>query len=164
MRGLREVDARARPRVEDMAEFRRLSAVTSSPIYGTPVDDGRLLPRARDALSQALAEQYPDWSLQRLIDRAQDVAAGADDCSLVGLAVLSRDAVVVTALRESVVLYAMLTRGGDMDRPNRRYIWRVTPLIAERPTVHRHRARDRCLCRPPRVCGEPAAYRRRRTP
>ena len=54
----------------------------------------------------------------------------SDDFSLVALASLSRDAVVLTALRESVVLYAAMVAGcGPIEYE---YEWAVDPIIQER--------------------------------
>jgi hypothetical protein len=114
-----------------MPEFRRLLAVTSSPIYGDATNVGRLLPVARDSLWQALEDEWPDWSLNRLVNRAHHVALETGDCSLVGLALLSRDPVVVAALRESVVLYVGMRMGASLE-PIHRYFWRVDAVLAER--------------------------------
>ncbi len=119
-------------RVERMREFRRLLEVLSSPIYGRAMDVGLLLPIGHDPLRQALADEWPRWSLNGLIDRAYQVSVETGDYSLVGLAVLSRDPVVVAGLRESVVLYSGRSRGADMRPPIPRFIWQVDDVLAQR--------------------------------
>jgi hypothetical protein len=65
-----------------------------------------LLPVGRDALSRALRETFPDWTIAGLTAAAYAKAQETDDYSLVGLAARARDPVALAALRESVVLYA----------------------------------------------------------
>ncbi|HET6892902.1 MAG TPA: hypothetical protein VFH31_17485, partial [Pyrinomonadaceae bacterium] len=71
----------------------------------------------RDPLSQALYDTMPEWSLPRLIETAYKSAEETDDFSLVGLAARVKDAVVLAATRESVVLYAELAYGAALNPP-----------------------------------------------
>jgi hypothetical protein len=98
--------------------------VTSAPLFGRPEYAGKLLPAGRDPLSQALGDTFPGWTIGRLTEAACAVALATDDFSLVGLAARVQDVVVLTAVRESVVLYAEAVAGaGPMDPPE--YVWNV---------------------------------------
>jgi hypothetical protein len=111
--------------------FRRLKQVTSSPIFGPPSEGQYLLSTGQDAMFAALENTFPDWNISSLTDAAYQCALDADDYSLVALASLSRDPVVLAALRESVVLYAMLMAGcAAGDEPE--YVWEVDGLIQSR--------------------------------
>ena len=52
-----------------------LKDVTSSRLYGSPQYSGKLLPAGRDALSQALIDMFPEWTVATLV--ALSVQAGA---------------------------------------------------------------------------------------
>jgi hypothetical protein len=67
--------------------------------------------------------------VENLTKRAYECAAESSDFSLVALAALSRDAVLLAALRESVVLYA-----GDLSSmpSDTEYIWEVDEIIQQR--------------------------------
>lgn len=130
MRTLQGIDGDRKETVSHLPEFQRLVEVTSSPIYGTPVDQGMLLPAGRDPLSRALKETWPDWTIDVLTRAAKKLAVATDDFSLVGLAARVADAVVITALRESVVLYAELVPGAAMSPPRIEYKWKVDSDLA----------------------------------
>jgi hypothetical protein len=129
MRGLQNVDAQRTPEVVALAEFQRLTNVMASPLYGRPQQTDKLLPAGRDALSQALDDTSPEWTVARLVAAANDAARQWDDISLVGLAARCRDAVVLGALRESVVLYAQVSILGFSPSPRREFVWQVDPEL-----------------------------------
>src|ERR1051325_8617057 len=68
---------------------------------------------------------------QSLTNAAYKCAAESSDFSLVALAGLSRDVVVLAALRESVVLYSMAV-GGSRMRSEPEYVWAVDEIIRQR--------------------------------
>ncbi len=107
-------------------EYQRLVAVTSSPIFGRPVHE-YLLPVGRDQLSEAML-RTDQWSLATLVSGAHQAARETDDFSLVGLAAHAGDAVVLAALRESVVLYAEMVLLGIPAEPT--IAWRVDAELA----------------------------------
>jgi hypothetical protein len=112
-----------------MPEFRRLLAVTSSPIFGPPVRE-YLLPKGQDPLSAALlALDLAAWTVPLLTAEAAKVARETDDCSLVGLAARAEDPVALAALRESVMLYALPVYGSAFVGRTE-YLWRVDPALA----------------------------------
>jgi hypothetical protein len=130
MRALQLVALERAPEVEAIPEFRRLLAVTSSPIFGSPVREC-LLPRGRDPLSAALhAVDMAQWSIPLLTAEAAKAARATDDFSLVGLAARAEDPVVLAALRESVVLYAEVVLGSALVIPRFEYVWQVDPALA----------------------------------
>lgn len=132
VRSLQAVGEERTPAVASMPEFQRLWDVTSAPLYGKAILSGKLLPAGRDALSQALHDTIvSEWSVQRLTETARDAAEEMDDFSLVGLAARVQDPVVLTATRESVVLYAEVMLGSALQQEPPKYIWNVDKRLAE---------------------------------
>jgi len=122
------------PEVEKLHAYERLYEVTSSPLFGRPRDEDQLLPTGQDPLTEALEETpRSDLTIARVTARAEQAARDMDDYSLVGLAARTKDAVVLTALRESVVLYARVAylgmAPGGMARQV--YEWHVDPELAK---------------------------------
>jgi hypothetical protein len=104
IRALQQIDAGFQSSVSFLPEFMRLCEIASSPLYGQARDTGKLLPVARDALSQALLDTSPEWTVNGLAAAAYNTARETDDISLFGLAARAQDVVVLTAARESVIL------------------------------------------------------------
>jgi hypothetical protein len=130
MRALQgEDDSRERDIRHDKA-YRRLKDVTESPIYGSPVESERLIKKSRDVLYAALETTSDDRTIDAIASAAYKLAIDSDEYSLVALGALTRDAVVLTALRESVVLYADVPCFGLP--PEEKYKWLVDPVVAER--------------------------------
>jgi hypothetical protein len=127
MRALQQVSESRETEVARLPEFQRLWSVASSPIYGSATRSEKLLPTGLDALSQALKHTEP-WTLERLLPAARMAALEGDDCSLVGLAARVEDAVALTALRESVVLYASVIKLGLPPPPT--FEWKVDSAFA----------------------------------
>ena len=129
VRALQNVREESKPKVASLPEFGRLLEVVSSPIFGRPIYEGNLLPKGQDPLSQALADSMPNWIIDSFVTLASAIAQELDDYSLVGLAARSKDAVVLTATRESVVLYARTIFGSARRKP--RYTWEVDKDLSE---------------------------------
>jgi hypothetical protein len=110
-----------------------LASVTGSRLFGFAQREGKLLPVGSDALSRALLDTRPYWSVERLVEASYVAADETDDISLVGLAARLRDAVLLTALRESVVLYAEILFGCISPQPPQRprYVWTVEEDFAK---------------------------------
>jgi hypothetical protein len=131
MRALQATPRVRAAEVHLLPEYQRLLQVASSPHLGSPAAADGLLPVARDSLSAALLATRPNWNVPDLLDAAAREAERADDCSLVGLAARTRDAVLLTAVRESVVLYAEVVLAiGLPDQREQEYVWRVHPELA----------------------------------
>ena len=130
VRGLQGVSKDRESEVANLRSFKRLAQVTQSPIFGPPFVGLSLLSVGRDVLTIALDATFPDWTVEKLTNVAYECAAESSDFSLVALAALSRDAVVLAALRESVVLYAML--GGAGGYREIEYVWEVDEIIQQR--------------------------------
>ncbi len=124
IRSLQKINATARPKVVSLTEYKRLLEVVSSPLFGSVQQSDKLLPGGCDALSLALASTFPAWTIEKLTGEAYRKAIETDEFSLVGLAARIKNALVITALRESVVLYGMIvTATGNLQPP--KYIWMV---------------------------------------
>lgn len=126
LRALQGVDREARASVDSRPEFQRLFAVASSPIFGVTESAG-LLPAGRDALSRAMDERRP-WTLGSLVAAAGEISRATDDISLVGLAALAGDSVMLAATRESVVAWVVKV----MCIPPPGYAWEVDDELARR--------------------------------
>ena len=129
VRALQKVRESSKPKVTSLPEFGRLLDVVSSPIFGRSIQEGYLLPTGQDPLSQALEDSTPNWTIESLVTLSSTIAQEHDDYSLVGLAARSEDAVVITATRESVVLYARTIFGSARRKP--RYTWEVDKDLSE---------------------------------
>lgn len=126
VRGLQASPDSLRARVVSMPEFQRLEEVVSSRIFGEQVGTGLLLPVGRDSLSQALIDLSPvHWSITALVRRASEVAKQKDAYSLVCLAALAEDPVLLASFRESVVLYAEIAFGAPNRPEEEQYSWAV---------------------------------------
>ena len=140
LRALQRQPAMRKAEVESLSQFRRLRDVTSSPIFGRPVlkaleQEDKLLPAGRDPVSAVLsaASTQQECTVARVMAAAPAYAEQSDDYSLVGLACRARDAVVIAAVRESVVLYAervLATASLAPPQPRPKYIWQVDPALA----------------------------------
>lgn len=133
MRGLAQEQISRSSEAEQLADFRRLQAVKSSPIYGGERDEDSesLLPARVDPLKKALLQENHFWSVEGVTHAAHSLAANSEDFSLAGLAALAKDPVVLCAMAESVVLYedyrdveAFYT-GRTTEPPEYDYIWSV---------------------------------------
>lgn len=131
VRALQGLDEGLTSTVASLPEFQRLRDVMSAPLYGRPQQRGKLLPAGRDALSQALHDTRPEWTVQRLTAAADAAARETNDISLVGLAARVQDAVVLTAARESVVLYAEAVPVAALRLPRPKYVWKVDEDLAD---------------------------------
>jgi hypothetical protein len=131
VRALQQVPKDLEPKVASLAAFKRLRQVSESPIFGPQSKGLYLLAVGEDALSVALKKTFPEWTVENLTSAAYGCVAESSDFSLVALAALSRDAVVLAALRESVVLYAMAV-GGSAMRSEPEYVWEVDEIIQKR--------------------------------
>lgn len=132
MRGLQSVRRNRESEVLSLNSFQRLREVTEeSGLLGFPESGDSLLRVVADPLTLALNNTFPEWNVNELTQAAHQLAPESEDFSLVALASLSKDAVVLVALRESVVLYV---RGGGAGRMPRQpeYVWEVDLIIEDR--------------------------------
>lgn len=130
-RALQHVHVDRTREVAGLTEFERLIEVTASPIYGRAIREEKLLPVGYNALTRAMKETEPDWTVSRVTRAAHRAALAMGDYSLVGLAARLEDSVVLASLGESVVLYsAVRTVAGEPLQDV--YVWQVDPdLVAE---------------------------------
>jgi hypothetical protein len=133
VRALQTVSSDRSAEVADLKSFQRLRQVTASRIFGKASGSG-LLPGGKDALTIAMDRTWPNWTIEILTKAAYEYALSSDDYSLVALAALSRDPVVLAALRESVVLYAMCMAGCSAEPVQYEYVWAVDEVIQSRAT------------------------------
>ncbi|XVJ69584.1 MAG: hypothetical protein HEQ39_07925 [Rhizobacter sp.] len=131
MRALQRVPRHLEPNVFAVEGYKRLKQIIESGIFGPSSDGDCLLSGGEDSLSLALQKTIPAWNIPKITDAAYLCAVNSNDFSLVTLAALSRDPVVLTALRESVVLYAAAVAGSAMNGTPE-YIWTVDQVVESR--------------------------------
>lgn len=133
MRALQRVDSVHRSKVGHLDSYQRLYNVATSPMFGKGGGGPVLFPSGQDVLSLALS-QKTTWTIPTLTQAAYELALDSDDCSLVALAAIARDAVVLTALRETAVLYANMLDGLTSSREELEFIyeWNVDPVLEKR--------------------------------
>jgi hypothetical protein len=132
IRAFQKTDIRRRSEVQRMPAFRQLLEVCSSKIFGWLVVGEWLLPTVRDSLSQALTDSVGHWEMDALIEASSETAQSNDDFSLVGLASILKDGVCLTAVRETVVLYAEGVLTADELFPENVYEWDVSQEFSTR--------------------------------
>ena len=135
MRTLQELDKTEEDKVRDLSEFQFLIQVMRSPLFGRIKEGDKLLPRTVDSLAQALLDCRPIWSLNRLVKAAHETTLRYNDCSLVGLAARTQDAIILTATRESTVLYAEVITLGFSEEPLIKYEWTVDDSLAKAANI-----------------------------
>lgn len=132
MRALQDTPIFRESEVADSKKYQRLKQVTSSPIFGPSAAGRTMFSPGKDALACALESTFPVWTIPHLTDVAYEIAINSDDFSLVTLTVLSKDPVVISACRETMVLYAMAFGAGPGLVVEYEYVWRVDEIIERR--------------------------------
>ncbi len=128
MRTLQGCDESRTQDVLSTDSLRRLRQVCGSRVFGDPIESGGLLPAGMDPVAFALDALKPDWKLMEVVRVAKDKSISSNDYSLVGLAARYGDPVIIAAIRETVVLYAVAI-GCAIEEPE--YIWRVDDDLAQ---------------------------------
>lgn len=118
--------------VECLEPYRQLSKVMSSEIFGSGKSES-FLPQRLDPLYEAL-QNVPvgKWTVEKLTSEAHAISRKTDDISLVGIAASIHDAVVLTALRESVALYGVVAAGCATNSFKFEYKWNVTAGVKDK--------------------------------
>jgi hypothetical protein len=130
VRALQVVSIERESEIRHDLAYRRIREVTESPIFGVPLDTGQLLNQGQDALFNALLATRNDWNVDAITLHAYESASASGEYSLVALAALAQDPIVLAALRESVVLYAAVFARGRAPTP--KYQWTVDPILEQR--------------------------------
>jgi hypothetical protein len=128
-RALQATNVDRRSEVYRMPAFSRLLRVYSSRIYGYETAHNGVLPAGHDSLSESLGQNMGHWEMGALLNASITAALKNDDYSIVGLASRLNDGVCVTAVRETVVLYAEIIITADslediLKEPE--YEWKVS--------------------------------------
>lgn len=127
MRSLQDLSKEDSLKVESSDDYKTLYTVSTSPIFGQKDEGKKFFPKMRDSLYFALDSTLPnECSEEVIVEKAFQFSKKLDDYSLVGLAALCKDAIVMTAIRESVVLYATDVAPLSALRPPKyEYQWKV---------------------------------------
>lgn len=119
--------------ISHMPAYQLLAQISGSPIFGCEAKMG-FFPQRLDAIFCALEQtSVAAWSVDVITAKAHTIATAQDDFSLVGLAAFIADAVVLTAVRESTVLYAAVALASAASKPAKIvYQWQVDPALQAR--------------------------------
>jgi hypothetical protein len=134
VKALQTASVHRRSEVENMPEFGRLIKLFSSRLFGHSVVHNGVLPTGHDCLAEAMQNSIGLWEMSGLLSACATAALKADDYSIVGLASRLKDGVCLTAVRETVVLYAEVSlTGDDLDTILREpeYEWEVSEEISK---------------------------------
>lgn len=120
-------------KIQSRQSFLRLKEVAESPLFGTPVNGKYLISACEDVLTTALkSASSENLNIEYLTKRAFELSSGSEDFSLVTLAALSKDPLVLAALRETTVLYTAPLIMSAMFPPEYEYVWQVDEEIEKR--------------------------------
>jgi hypothetical protein len=125
IRTLQQCPLERKQEVESLESYQHISKVMSSVIFGSGKSNG-FLPQRLDPLFYALKKiSVGNWTVETITLEANSISIETDDISLVGIAASINDAVVLTAVRESVALYGAVAVGCAMIPPTFVYKWSV---------------------------------------
>lgn len=131
-RSLQSLDDSMATSLSTHQDYQILNEVCSSAIFGAETRSGFFIQRL-DPLYLALNNITVDhWQLDTIMTEAQHISTKSNDCSLVGMAALIGDSMVLAALRETVALYAAVAAGSAIAPPTYQYQWNVSPALEER--------------------------------
>lgn len=132
IRAIQEVPIENLDIVKKEESYKRLYQIVTSPIFGNDFDKGKLLPRSSNPFNVSLKKTFPNWNMQTITQEAYQLAGQSNDFSLVTLGVLTKDPIVITALRESLALYMAAVAAGIPEPVQYKYEWRVDSEIEKR--------------------------------
>jgi len=129
IKSLQNVNIVRRSEISDMKEYQKLLEVFGSPIYGESNFENSIFPHAVDPISTSLKKFSPAWwKAVSIINEAYENIKDSNNFSLTGIGILTKDPVVITALRESAVLFLSVERASP-ETPKYQYIWSVSSNI-----------------------------------
>ena len=133
MRVLQEVPSSRCRDIKSQSAIDRLIEVSSSRLYGHSKKGAALLSGGVDPLSKALRACFPNWTIDNLTRKAYAYAVETDDFSMVALASIAKDPILLAALRESVVLYAIAVAGAaPVQEIEEEFVWSVDAEVERR--------------------------------
>ena len=138
MRALQTASDKLRPKAQKITGFSRLQEVMKSGLFGEPGDSEQLLPTGEDPFTEVMSETDAyTFTVESLTNAAYKATLANSSFSLRSLAALSRDAVVLAALGETIVLYvkrkAAPKKSARKPPPvKHEYIWDVDQELEER--------------------------------
>lgn len=109
IRTLQQLPGDFKKQTQQFKEYKLLSNIFGSSIFGHQRDDYGFLPLRKDAVSLVLEDTPLDqWNIENITTKAGEYASANDDYSLVGCACWLKDSVLITCVKESMVLYSGL--------------------------------------------------------
>jgi hypothetical protein len=130
---LQQVSIKRKEDLQDMSGYKKLTELFCSGLYGKYEYKDNILPQTKDPIYYAL-ESLPieKWNVENIMNTANTIINDTDNTTIVGLGVLLKNPIIVTALRESVVLYSDFYCTGAPDfsiKYINKYIWNVSKEI-----------------------------------
>ncbi|MBN1500271.1 MAG: hypothetical protein JW982_08950 [Spirochaetes bacterium] len=131
MRALQKVEKSILDEIINNDDYKKILQVFTSPIFGKYNFGEYIIPNVDDPINTVMKKLPPlEWSAEKIINEAYDIVSNADDYSLTGIGILTKDPITITALRESAVLYVSGVQAiGNFEEPEYRYIWNVSDKV-----------------------------------
>ena len=131
---LEQESIKCKEKIYNMSGYKKLTELFCSGLYGIYEYEGFLLPAVRDPIYYSLKSlQQPEkWNAENILNEAYTIIKDTEDTTIVGLGILLKNPVIVTALKESVVLYNDILPTGELDHRIKyiyKYIWNVSKEI-----------------------------------
>jgi hypothetical protein len=130
---LREVSIKHKDDVQNMLGYKKLTELFCSGLYGKYEYDDKILPNVKDPIYYALESlSVENWNVKNILNTAHTIINDTNNTTIIGLGIIIKNPVIVTALRETAVLYADILCAGVPDftiKYINKYIWNVSKEI-----------------------------------
>jgi len=130
---LKEVPIERKDVLQDMLGYKKLTELFCSGLYGKYEYVGAILPSVKDPLYYALDSlSVENWNVKNILNTAYTIINDIGNTTIIGLGIMIKNPVIVTALRESTVLYSDVPCLGMPDftiKYVNKYIWNVSKEV-----------------------------------
>jgi hypothetical protein len=128
-----QVSIKYKKDIQNMLGYKKLTELYCSGLYGKYEYKNNILPQIKDPIYYALESlSVENWNVKNIINEAFTIINDIGNTTIIGLGIALKNPVIVTALRESVVLYPDFYCTGVPDftiKYINKYIWNVSKEI-----------------------------------
>jgi hypothetical protein len=128
-----QVSIKHKEDLQNMLGYKKLTELYCSGLYGKYEYKDNILPQVKDPVYYAMESLSTEkWNVKNILDMAYTIINDIGNTTIIGLGILLKNPVIVTALRESVVLFPEFYTAGDPDftiKYINKYIWNVSKEI-----------------------------------
>ena len=129
---LKQVPIIHQKKIKKLPGYKKIIQLYCSGLYGEYKFDKNILPTVKDAIYYTL-ETLPvnKWNKDNILDTAYEIIKDTNNYSIINLGIILKNPVIITALRESVVLYSefICTGAPPPIIYIHKYIWNVSKNI-----------------------------------